>query len=159
MPNRYKADLGDARMKLAEMLTCRETVEFQIAKQREKVAALAVLAGESEDTFEKMAMGLTAACRAAFRAAGQRGLMPTELRDAVKKLGFPIETYSNPMASLHAVIRRLAEKGEIRTSIRDMHDGVEKSVYQWTLFSWGSPSSLRNMLEDFERDKAARRKK
>lgn len=147
-------------MKLAEMLTYREAVEFQIAKQREKVAALAVLAGESEeDSFEKMAIGLTAACRAAFRAAGQRGLMPTELRDAVKKLGFPIETYSNPMASLHAVIGRLAEKGEIRTSVRDTHDRVEKSLYQWVLPCWGAPCSLRNMLEDFERDKAARRKK
>jgi len=146
-------------MELAKLYEKRQNLDIGIAKQQQRVSALALLANEANETFGKMALGLTAACRAAFRAAGPQGLMPTELRDSLKRMGFAVHKYNNPMASIHAVIRRLEEKGEIRNRILDRHEGVDKSVYQWTLKSWGSPSSLANMLADFERDKADKRRK
>ena len=146
-------------MELAKMYEKRQKLDIGIAKQQQRVSALALLAGEVDETFEKMALGLTAACRAAFRAAGPQGLMPTELRDSLKRMGFALDKYSNPMASIHAVIRRLEDKGEIRNHIREKKEGVDKSAYQWALKSWGSSSSLANMLSDFERDKADKRRK
>lgn len=146
-------------MELAKLYEQRQNLDMEIAKQQQRVSALALLADEVDQTFEKMALGLTAACRAAFRAAGSRGLMPTELRDSLKRMGFAVNKYTNPMASIHAVIRRLEEKGEIRKGIDDEHEGVDKSVYQWVLKSWGAPNSLANMLADFERNKADRRRR
>lgn len=146
-------------MKLGKLYLKRQSLDIEIAKQQQRVSALAVLADETEETFEKMALGLTAACRAAFRAAGPKGLMPTELRDSLKKMGFSMDKYTNAMASLHSVIRRLEEKGEIRNRIHDQYEGADKSVYEWTLKSWGAPRSLANMMADFERDKADKRRK
>lgn len=156
---KHKMELREAQMQLAKLYEQRQKLDVEIAKQQQRVSALALLADEIDQTFEKMALGLTAACRAAFRAAGLRGLMPTELRDSLKRMGVRVDKYSNPMASIHAVIRRLEEKGEIRKRIHDEHEGVDKSVYQWALKSWGAPSSLANMLADFERDKADKRRK
>ncbi len=146
-------------MELAELYEKRQSLDIKIARQQQRVSALAVLADEVDETFEKMALGLTAACRAAFRAAGPQGLIPTELRDSLKRMGFALDRYSNPMASIHTVIKRLEEKGEIQNRIHDKHDGADKSVYQWALKSWGAPSSLANMVTDFERDKADKRRK
>jgi hypothetical protein len=156
---RHKPELKEAQMELAKMYEKRQRLDIGIAKQQQRVSALALLADEVDETFEKMALGLTAACRAAFRAAGPQGLMPTELRDSLKKMGFAVDKYSNPMASIHAVIRRLEDKGEIRNRIHEKQEGIDKSVYQWALKSWGASSSLANMLADFERDKADKRRK
>ncbi|MGA2905231.1 MAG: hypothetical protein ABSD98_15485 [Candidatus Korobacteraceae bacterium] len=155
----YKTELKEAEMGLVKLYEKRQLLEIEIAKQQQRISALAVLSGEEEKTFESMALGLTAACRAAFRAAGPRGLMPTELRDSLRRMGFQVDKYSNAMASIHAVIKRLEAKGEIRNRIHDKREGVDSSVYQWTLKSWGSPRSLANMLTDFERDKADKRRK
>jgi hypothetical protein len=156
---RYKTQLKEAQVELANLYGKRQSVDMKIAKQQQRVSALALLADDVNETFEKMAMGLTASCRAAFRAAGPQGLKPTELRDSLKRMGFGVEKYSNPMASIHAVIRRLEEKGEIRNRVPERHGVLNQSVYQWELKSWGSPSSLTNMMADFERDKADKRRK
>lgn len=160
MDNRkHKIELREAEIELAKLYEQRQSLEVEIAKQQQRVSALAVLADEVDQTFERMGLGLTAACRAAFRAAGSRGLMPTELRDSLKRMGFALDKYTNPMASIHAVIRRLEEKGEIRNRVHDKYEDVDKSVYQWALKSWGAPNSLVNMLADSERDKADKKRK
>jgi hypothetical protein len=64
--------------------------------------------------------GLTNACRVAFRAGGNRGLMPTEVRSALEQLRFPTRTHKNILASIHTTIRRLEEAGEIRRTIHDL---------------------------------------
>jgi len=145
---------------LADLLRQREQLATKIAKQLTRVAALAALSDEGEEVGEMMENelgGLTNACRTAFRAAGNRGLMPTEVRTTLEQLRFPTRTHKNILASIHTVIRRLTEAGEIRRAIHDVHDEQDKSVYQWALPSYGASNSLANQMADADRDRLRRK--
>jgi hypothetical protein len=160
MSPEYKAELERERKGLAELLQEREALATKIAKQQMRVAALAALCEASEEIDDMTEMdlgGLTNACRTAFRAAGNKGLMPTEVRNALERLRFPTQTHKNILASIHTVIRRLEEAGEIRKAIHDRHDGQDKSVYQWALPSYGASNSLANQMADAERHRSRRK--
>jgi predicted DNA-binding protein with PD1-like motif len=156
MPRDYKADLNHEWENLERLFCDREDLEIRIAKQQQRVAALAALTDQEDAVAQvlKGIGGLTNACRAAFRAAGPRGLTPVELRDALKRFGFRLSDYRNAMASIHAVIGRLENGGEIDNRIRDIHEGRNESVYVWALSSYGASRSLANQFADAERDKA-----
>lgn len=81
---------------------------------------------ESEQSFGERDWHSLAALR--FGAAGYRGLMPTDVRAALERLRFPIRTHKNILASIHTVIRRLEQGGEIRKAIHDLQDG-SKQIY------------------------------
>ena len=160
MAHGYKAELERERMGLAELLRQREALATRIAKRQTRVAALAALceaSGEIDDMTEMDLGGLTNACRTAFRAAGGKGLMPTEVRGALERLRFPTQTHKNILASIHTVIRRLEEAGEIRKAIHDRRDGQDKSVYQWATPSYGASNSLANQMADADRDRSRRK--
>lgn len=96
MALRYENELNHEREPLANLLRQREQLATKIAKQLTRVAALAALSEEGKGVGEIMETelgGLTNACRVAFRAAGNRGLMPTEVRDALEQLRFPTRTH------------------------------------------------------------------
>jgi hypothetical protein len=157
MSRRYNAELERERRALTGLLRQREALATKIAKQQTRVAALAALCEASEeiDDMEEMDLGgLTNACRTAFRAAGNRGLMPTEVRGALERLRFPTQTHKNILASIHTVIRRLEKAGEIRRAVHDKHAGEDKSVYQWALPSYGASNSLANQMADSDRDRS-----
>jgi hypothetical protein len=160
MPRTYKAELEQERKVLGTLLREREEIETRIAKQQTRVAALAALSEQSEEVDDMAEMelgGLTNACRTAFRAAGNRGLMPTEVRGALEQLRFPTRTHKNILASIHTVIRRLEQAGEIRKAIHDKHDGQDKSVYAWAGSNYGASNSLGNQMADAERDRSRRK--
>jgi len=62
--------------------------------------------------------GLTEACRTVLRSAG-RPLTALELRDRLVSVGFDLERYSNALASVHTVLKRLTESGEAGVKERD----------------------------------------
>jgi len=101
--------------------------------------------------------GLTNACRTAFRAAGDRGLMPTEVRSSLEQLRFPMRTHKNILSSIHTVIKRLEQGGEIRKAMHDINNGQDKSVYQWAGPNYGASNSLANQMADAERESSRRR--
>jgi hypothetical protein len=157
MADRYKSDLNHEREMLVDLLSQRERLEKKIARQLTRVGALAALSEEGEGVGEIMETelgGLTNACRVAFRAAGNRGLMPTEVRGALEQLRFPTRTHKNILASIHTVIRRLEESREIRKMIHDKHDEQDDSVYQWVGPNYGASNSLANQMADSDRDRS-----
>jgi hypothetical protein len=159
MTHAYKGELAHERLALAELLRQREALATEIAKQQTRVAAFAALCDESEEIYKMTEMdlgGLTNACRTAFRAAGNRGLMPTEVRGALEQLRFPIR-HKNILASIHTVIRRLEQAGEIRKAIHDIHNGANKSVYQWAGANYGASNSLANQMADAQRERPRRK--
>jgi hypothetical protein len=160
MAREYKLELERERRALANLFRQREDLETKIARQQTRVAALGALCDESREVEKMTEMdlgGFTNACRTAFRAAGNRGLMPTEVRGALDQLGFPTRTHKNVLASIHTVIRRLGQAGEIRKAIHDKHDGPDRSVYQWAGPNYGASSSLANQMADAERDRTRRK--
>src|SRR5207253_6138020 len=108
MREEYRADLRKARDVLRDLLERMEQLEVQIARQRRKVAALAVLgeqSGKGDDVTTELRLdGLTSACRSALRAAGRRGLTPIELRASLRQLNFPIDRKSTRLNSSHVAI-------------------------------------------------------
>lgn len=160
MTRGYKAELERERRTLGELFRQREVLATKIAKQQTRVAALAALCEASEEIADMTEMdlgGLTNACRTAFRAAGNRGLMPTEVRGALERLRFPTHTHKNILASIHTVIRRLEQAREIRKAIHDKHAGEDKSVYQWAGPNYGASNSSANQMADAERDRVRRK--
>jgi len=138
-----------------------EQLEVQIARQRRKVAALAVLgeqSGKDDDVTSELKLdGLTSACRSALRAAGRRGQTPIELRASLRQLNFPIDGYQNSLAVIHTILKRLESYKEVRAAIHDVHDGRDDSVYQWIGPQFGASRSLANLYSDAERDKSRRK--
>ena len=142
----YTRDLAKARKELGRFVAAREDLEVQIAKQRQTIAALAVLCKHIPERSNMMAEidfgGLTDSCRAALRAAGPKGLTPPELRASLRRMHFPVDEYSNALATIHSVLKRLESYKEVRVAIHDRHEGRDLSVYQWIGPAYGASRSL-----------------
>jgi hypothetical protein len=165
----YKTDsekaLQQAREELLGMFKEREDLEIRIAKQQRRVAALAVLVDESEETSKIMGLddyGLTDAIRTAFKSASPHGLTIDEVRIRLIQFSFPVNEYSNFRASLNSVLKRLVDAKEVRIAIHDIHEGRNESVYQWIQKFSAEPSGMSPAndpkkwhLGDPKRDKAS----
>ena len=71
-------------------------------------------------------LGLTDACRLIYRNAGLP-LSPTEVRDRLRSIGVDLSIYSNEMAAIHTVIKRLNEAGELKF----LAGSPRKHLYAW----------------------------
>jgi len=56
--------------------------------------------------------GLTGACRVVLKGAG-RAMTPIEVRERLAAIGFDLDKYSNSLAAIHTVLKRLHEAGEV----------------------------------------------
>jgi hypothetical protein len=56
--------------------------------------------------------GLTDACRVVLRGGGP--MTATDVRDHLLSIGFDLSKYSNDLAAIHTVLKRLKEAGETR---------------------------------------------
>lgn len=92
----------------------REEKEREITKHNKLIAALSEMLGKTSSVD----IGITEATLLAIRVA-DTPLTPTEIRDELRLTGFRIDEFSNPMASLHQVIKRLEDKGEIKEASKD----------------------------------------
>lgn len=121
--NRYKLDLEQAKDKLQDLLVKADELQVRIAKQKRVVAALQELASDDGDSeaVAGLVKGITDACKTAVWGAGVP-LAPAEIRDRIKTLGVPEQ--KNLLASVHTVLKRLAEGGEIKA----MPDGTYRRM-------------------------------
>jgi hypothetical protein len=87
----------------------RRRIDDRLAQLAQTIGSLCRLLGlTSTQPF-----GLTDACRLVFRNAGVP-LSPTDVRDRLRAIGMDLAAYSNEMAAIHTVVRRLHDAGEIR---------------------------------------------
>jgi len=93
----YEA-LGDERRKIDERLT-------QLAQT---IGTLSRLIGLTPT----VPLSITDAVRLAVRAGVP--MTPPEVRDRLLSIGFDLSSYSNELAVIHTVLKRLNEAGEIR---------------------------------------------
>jgi hypothetical protein len=114
-PRDAKTELLEARNLLEQMYVEMDELETRIAKQKRVVAALTELADLNEDSEPPVGLvkGITDACKTAV-LGGTKALYPSEVRDRIKALGFPEQ--KNLLASVHTVLKRLAEAGEIKVT-------------------------------------------
>jgi hypothetical protein len=87
------------------------------------------------ERLENRPMGLSMAIRSCFttEAAADKWLTPVEIRDALKRMGFPFENYkANPLASIHTTLKRMVPA---EMDVKTLKDGQRvyrlKSAGQW----------------------------
>lgn len=132
--SKREIELDLARAELMKLFKAREELDIRIAKHQRRLAALAILVDDSEETYGILELnlgGLTDAIRTVLKASSSRGLTPGEITIRLTQLYFPVEEYKNFRASLSTVLKRLVASGEVRSAIHDVHDGRDRSVYQW----------------------------
>jgi uncharacterized membrane protein YkoI len=81
----FKMSLEIAMKRRDELIKERMKIEKELVQQNRAIAALAEILGESPD----MDVGLTDATLLVIRAASPSGLVPTEIRDELRRLGSP----------------------------------------------------------------------
>src|SRR5260370_4636302 len=137
---------------MAQLLTQQTAIEQRIAKLRQTTVTLAELAEEAErDDDEQVCvpserqragaaavagmtlglmgrnMALSDAVREVLKASGNP-LTSVQVRDGLLRMGIDLNRkYTSPLAVIHKALKRLHEKGEVKTG--SSSDG--KATYKW----------------------------
>ncbi len=122
----YHAWYADAQSELKRIIQERLEFEREIEKRDREIAALnqtiraiAPLIGEKPPEIQldpELAAGGMTDCVRAILCKAVEPLTAAEIREALESLGFEMETYSNPLATIHTVLRRLTESGEVEST-------------------------------------------
>ena len=120
----YKQAYETAKLDLLQTLEKRDQLEQKIRKLKQSLKALGELCGADPEEIDKLLlaegfaidsrMGFTDAIRRLFRIH-KAPLHPTEIRDDLLKAGIGQEQV-NLLSSIHTVLRRMVEAGEIEKS-------------------------------------------
>lgn len=135
----YRQALEAARRELAELEAERAELDRRIERKKQGILGLSQLVSDDDEDAPSImdimrAMlgepeGLTDGCRAVLRSANH-GLTPTEVRDGLIALGYDLSGYSNIMASVHQILKRLVASGEAnKLRLSGRMDG--KTAYIW----------------------------
>jgi len=89
-------------------------LEARLSQLKHSIAALTKLCGY-EPTVP---LGLTDACRLVLRNATQP-LTALDVRARLASIGVGLDRHSNPLASIHTVLKRLHDAGELAERDRD----------------------------------------
>ena len=132
----YREDFEKAQSVLEDLLRQREEIEVRIAKQKRRVAALAELCDNvSEDQIAQLDLGgLTEACKTILRGSQKLWLTVAEIVTGLQEIGFPVNDYKSPMASVNTTIKRLVDGGEVA----QYHSDTGDVVYMW-IGPWSFP--------------------
>jgi hypothetical protein len=117
----YKQAYATAKLDLLEQLQKRDDLDQKIRKLKQTVKALGELCGAPAEELDKLLLvegfaidakpGFTDAIRRLFRIR-QTALSPTEIREDLLKMAIGVGQV-NLLSSIHTVLRRMAEAGEI----------------------------------------------
>lgn len=106
----FAETLSKTRSELERLRERRARIDSEIAKLEQIEIALC---GVAEPAQQDAALSsLTNAVRTALKTASQP-MAPTEVRDKMVAMGFDSESYSQFLASVHVVLKRLAKKQEV----------------------------------------------
>ncbi len=122
----YRRALEAAVREYEKLSAEHAALESRLSQLKHSIAALTKLCGY-ESTVP---LGLTDACRLVLRNATQ-SLTALEVRDRLASIGVDLEKHSNPLASIHTVLKRLHEAGELAEGDRD--DSSTRTAYVFAL--------------------------
>jgi hypothetical protein len=119
----YRRALDAACREYEELGRQRAVIDARLTQLTQSIGTLMKLCGFTPT----MPWGLTDACRVVLRNANVP-LSPTEVRDRLEAIGFDLSRYSNELAAIHTILRRLNESGEIRFIA-----APGKHLYRWNV--------------------------
>jgi hypothetical protein len=123
----YRRALDAAVREYERLIADHALLETRLSQLRHSIAALTKLCGY-EPTVP---LGLTDACRLVLRNSTDP-LTAVELRDRLVSIGVDLDHHSNPLASIHTVLRRLHESGELVECDRD-DERSSKAAYSFAV--------------------------
>jgi hypothetical protein len=103
----------------------REETRQQLSHVRQIVANLHALSGHAAPDNVGV-LGFTDACRVIVRDSHPNWLSASDLRDKLSERGYDLQPYSNPLASIYTILRRLHEAGEIEKK----QEGIQ-TFHRW----------------------------
>ena len=118
----YRAALAAAVAEYERLGEERRRIDDRLSQLAQTIGALSRLLG----FVATQPLGLTDACRMIYRNAGLP-MSPTDVRERMKEIGIDLSVYSNEMAAIHTVIKRLHDAGELRF----VTASPGKNVYVW----------------------------
>jgi len=122
-PEEYKRALDAAMREYEEVGRQRAVLDDRLSQLTQSIGTLLRLCGFAPT----VPWGLTDACRTVLRNAGVP-MSPTEVRDRLVAIGVDLSKYSNELAAIHTVLRRLNDSGEIRFIA-----SPGKHLYRWNV--------------------------
>jgi len=123
----YRRALDAAVREYERVVAEHAALEARLSQLKHSIAALTRLCGY-EPTVP---LGLTDACRLVLRNSADP-LTALELRDRLVSIGVDLDKHSNPLASIHTVLRRLQESGELVERERD-DERSSKTAYSFVV--------------------------
>ena len=104
----YRSALAAAITEYEALGAERRRVDDRLAQLAQTIGTLSRLLG-LEPTVP---IGLTDACRLVLR--GGLPMTPVDVRDRLQGIGVDLSIYTNELAAIHTVLKRLNEAGEVR---------------------------------------------
>jgi len=133
MEHSYKDSIRQWRTKLKRLAEERDRIEADIAQCEAVVKALAESIEDRTQREKFLAEVETLARSEGFTDAIRRILAdshgpitPPEIRDRMMEDGFRLGAYKSPLASIHAILTRLGNKGQVRRKVRG-----DRTAYEW----------------------------
>lgn len=99
----------------------RQDIDKRLSELAQTISTLSRLCGLTPT----VPWGLTDACRIVLRSG--LPMTPTDVRDRLLAIGFDLSKYSNELAAIHTVLKRLNESGELRFLV----GGPKQGAYLW----------------------------
>jgi hypothetical protein len=132
----YHRTLFEAKQDLARCLVKRQKIDHKVARLQEVISDLENLCAELDQKgFEKrvkrvikadLTVGITESARVILKEKFFP-MTASELKKGIEARKHNLSTYSNPLAVIHTVLKRLVQSGEVRM----VPQAGGKKAYQW----------------------------
>ena len=118
--NKYRQQILEAWGQLAALERFQRVFEAKISDTRELIRALANFLSDNERAIELLLLdvykhptNITEAVRVALYVARMKNerLTPVQIKELAEARGFDFAPYTNPMASIHSVLKRMRDSG------------------------------------------------
>ncbi len=130
MNQTYREAYEAAAKELESLLTEHERIEERVLSLRKTMNALSTLisqhGGKDKDLMDAAAARLREVIDASLTddihkilTAAKHPLTASEIRLELKELGDGLAEHSNPLATIHAILNRLAESGRAHETVKD----------------------------------------
>jgi hypothetical protein len=105
----YRRALQAAVREYEDLGLKRHEIDRRLAELAQTIGTLSKLLGHTPT----VPMGLTDAIRLVMRGTGAP-MAPVQVRDRLRAIGFDVAKYTNELAAVHTILKRLNDAGEVR---------------------------------------------
>ena len=130
----YKKAYQSAKKELADLITTQDRLERRKVELRKSLEVLSALCKSEEIEVEQSHEALyllentliADEVRSILKSQYPGWQRPTQLLEELQRLGRDLSSYTNPLATVHMVLKRMSETGEVQETI----NSEGKKVYR-----------------------------